>query len=91
MAKATKICRVCGKTYEACRTAKNIPGVFRWQDVACSPECGSIYLAKIEASRSGVTSEKVADAVEKRQDNVKFVDDDIDYEAIENELDDYFD
>lgn len=54
MATATKICRVCGKSYEACHTQRPDNGVFRWQDVACSPECGSIYLARIEASR-GVT------------------------------------
>lgn len=52
MATAIKICRVCGKAYEACHTLKRVAGVFRWQEVACSPECGSIYLAKIEASRA---------------------------------------
>lgn len=52
MATAIKICRVCGKEYEACHTLKRVAGVFRWQEVACSPECGSIYLARIEASRA---------------------------------------
>lgn len=52
MAKATKRCRVCGKEYEYCHTLGRVPGVFRWQDVACSPECGAAYLAQIEASRS---------------------------------------
>lgn len=51
MAKAIKVCRVCGQQYEACRTAKRIDGAFRWQDVACSKECGSIYLSRIIASR----------------------------------------
>ena len=58
MATAIKVCRVCGKEYEACHTLKRIAGVFRWQDVACSPECGSIYLAKIEASRAVTPTEK---------------------------------
>lgn len=57
MATAIKICRVCGKEYEACHTLKRVAGVFRWQEVACSPECGSIYLAKIEASRAVTPTE----------------------------------
>lgn len=52
MATATKICRVCGKEYEACRSANRAAGVFRWQEVACSPECGRIYLQQIQDSRS---------------------------------------
>lgn len=51
MPKAIKTCRVCGKEYEACHTNKSSNGTFRWQDVACSPECGAIYLAQIRASR----------------------------------------
>lgn len=51
MATAMKKCRVCGKEYEACHSFKQAAGVFRWQEVSCSPECGSIYLAKIEKSR----------------------------------------
>lgn len=50
MATATKICRVCGKEYKYCKTNRR-NGVFRWQDVACSPEHGAIYFAQIEASR----------------------------------------
>ena len=57
MATAMKVCRVCGKEYEACHTLKRVAGVFRWQEVACSPECGSIYLAKIEASRAVTPTE----------------------------------
>lgn len=51
MATAVKKCRVCGKEYEACRSANRAAGVFRWQEVACSPECGSIYLQQINESR----------------------------------------
>lgn len=57
MATAMMKCRVCGKEYEACHTLKRVAGVFRWQEVACSPECGSIYLAKIEASRAVTPTE----------------------------------
>jgi len=52
MATATRKCKVCGKEYEYCHTVRRVAGVFRWQDVACCPEHGSIYLAKIEASRA---------------------------------------
>jgi len=51
MAKAQLICKECGKKYEACRTP-NPRGVFRWQDVACSIECGAKYLEKIQAART---------------------------------------
>ena len=51
MAYTTKECRVCGKEYEMCRSAKPTTVGFRWQDVACSPECGAIYLQRIEESR----------------------------------------
>ena len=44
-------CRVCGKEYEPCRTATRRPNVFHWQEVACSPECGAIYLQRIIESR----------------------------------------
>lgn len=52
MATATLKCRVCGKEYEACRNAKRVDGVFRWQDVACCAEHGAEYLALIRASRN---------------------------------------
>lgn len=53
MATAVKTCRVCGKEYEACRTMMNrAAGVFRWQEVACSPECGAEYLRRITEARS---------------------------------------
>lgn len=52
MAKATKKCKVCGMEYEYCHTVRRTPGVFRYQDVACCPEHGSIYLEQIIASRT---------------------------------------
>lgn len=58
MASTAKKCRVCGKEYEACRSANRTAGVFRWQEVACSPECGAIYLQRIEESR-GIRPKKV--------------------------------
>lgn len=57
MPKVMKTCRVCGRPYEACRTVNDALGVFRWQEVACSPECGAIYLRKLNESR-GIHAEK---------------------------------
>lgn len=54
MPKGTRICRVCGKEYEYCKTFLT-DNLFRYQDVACSPECGAVYFAEIEASRKGTT------------------------------------
>lgn len=56
MGKVTKKCRVCGEEYTACLSLNRKPGTFRWQEVACSPLCGSIYLAKIEESRRVVVT-----------------------------------
>lgn len=61
MAGAIKRCRVCGKEYEACRSAKQVDGVYRWKDVACSPECGQIYLARILESRKPVVEEQIVE------------------------------
>lgn len=57
MATATKKCKVCGIEYEYCHTIRRTPGVFRYQDVACCPEHGSIYLARITASRASSISD----------------------------------
>lgn len=63
MAGAIKKCRVCGKEYEACRNAKRVDGVYYWKDVACSPECGQVYLARILESRKRVTNDSVASSL----------------------------
>lgn len=52
MATAVKKCRICGKDYEACRSMNRAAGVFRWQEVACSPECGAEYLRRVTESRN---------------------------------------
>lgn len=58
LAKATKICRVCGNKYEACRTSK-VSNTFRWQDVSCSPKCGTEYLRRIRLSREALSTKSV--------------------------------
>ena len=54
-------CRVCGKEYEACHTLRPASDTFRWQAVACSPECGEKFLAAILASRATETTESIAE------------------------------
>ena len=52
MPKQIKTCRVCGATYEACNSARSGSNAFNWREVACSPECGMVYLDEITASRN---------------------------------------
>lgn len=47
---AKKICKICGREYDYCKTNRPVD-IFRWQDVACSPEHGSIYFERIIESR----------------------------------------
>lgn len=62
MPKHIKICRICGKEYEACRSSHRSDTTFRWQDVACSIECGMKYLKKIEESRKSNTVDTLTDS-----------------------------
>lgn len=52
MATATRKCKVCGKEYEYCHTFRRDGNIFRWQDVACCPEHGSIYFERVMAARA---------------------------------------
>lgn len=52
MPKVMKICKTCGKEYEACHTPN--PGIFRWRDVACSPECAQKYIYEVMVARGEV-------------------------------------
>lgn len=92
MATAIKKCRVCGNSYEACHTVKHIAGTFRWQEVACSPECGSIYLARIEESRKVNPIKIDNDKIIEELDIIEIEDneEDNDEEPFE-ELNEYFD
>lgn len=85
MAGATKICKVCGKEYEYCRTY--LPTAFRWQDVACCREHAMEYFAKIEEARS---AEEVSNEPVNEEDVVidyedALLDDEDDEEDEENE------
>lgn len=60
MATGYKTCKICGKKYEYCMTNRRYT-IFRWQDVACSPEHGAIYFQQIEESRKQAVSSPVAE------------------------------
>lgn len=47
----TRICKTCGKEYEACPHIRELNNPYRWQDVACSPECGAKYFAEVLRAR----------------------------------------
>lgn len=51
MSSGKRKCKVCGKEYDYCHTNRKQSNVFRWQDVACCPEHGSIYFERIIESR----------------------------------------
>lgn len=52
MAIGIKVCKVCGKQYEACHTLRpHANNEFRWQDVACCEQHGAEYLRQVMISR----------------------------------------
>lgn len=55
MPKVMKVCKACGKEYEACHTPN--PGVFRWRDFACSYECAMKYIHDVEVARGNIVEE----------------------------------
>lgn len=67
MADKKKVCRVCGKAYTACRTWNSDSSVFRWQDVACSPDCGEEYLRRVLAARAPKEPQKKLELRKRRE------------------------
>ena len=43
-----KVCEVCGKEYDECKSPYIADGFFKWTEVACSPQCAQEYLARLE-------------------------------------------
>lgn len=89
MATAIKKCRVCGKEYTACHTLRHTAGIFRWQEVACSPECGSIYLAEIRESRK--KTEAHNPEIKETAPIEVYINEEADEEDLDKELAEYFD
>ena len=76
MERLRKICKLCGKEYEACFTPR-VPGDGdRWQDVACCPEHGAEYIATVIAARlaaKGSVADETKDKITEEVDDVKVV------------------
>ena len=51
MAVHTIPCRVCGKMFTPCNKTSGALGAFNYREVACSPECGTEYLRRVQAAR----------------------------------------
>ena len=78
-----KVCKVCGKEYEPCRSIRPADTVFNWRVVACSPQCGQEYFRLVTEARnktdeSEVTTQQfnvidpvVADATETYDENAE--------------------
>ena len=88
MATATKICKVCGKEYPYCHSLRLDTNIFRWQDVACSPEHAATYFANIEASRSGANAKPEEPQEEQDQTEIEY--DSFDEDESEDDFDDEF-
>ena len=88
MATATRKCKVCGCEYEYCHTNRRVAGVFRWQDVACCAEHGSIYFAQIMESRSKANASTKTVYAESEQSAPVVHESDEDDELFEEDFDD---
>ena len=71
MPAVTKKCRACGKEYKVCPETAVTTNKFRWQDVACSPECGEVYFRKIAESRGLITTEPKKTRKSRKTSNVE--------------------
>ena len=59
-----KICRVCGKEYNACKNTVRNPNMsFRWQELACSKECGLEYFKRVSLARNTVANKQEENTV----------------------------
>ena len=74
--------RVCGKSFTPCGKGADKIGAFNWMEVACSPECGQIYLDRVIESRKPKQGKKP-----QKKDNLSF-DSFKSYEAEESPVED---
>ncbi len=88
MARLVRVCKNCGREYETCHTAKKSINAFRWQDVACSPECGTAYFAAVLAARSkNMTDQQKIEYQAMTEDEFRYLFGD-DEDELDNEPDD---
>ena len=85
MQKGTRICKICGKEYPYCKTLRN-GDIFRWQDVACSPEHGSEYFMQVLAARE----DSILAEIPVSNDSVDTQEEPDYYDEYEDEEDDLF-
>ena len=52
MAKAKKICRICGKEYTPCSYCENDRMAFHYRTICCSRACARIYLDRVFEARN---------------------------------------
>lgn len=90
MSIGTKTCKTCGKQYKVCHTPRRKKNMFRWQDVACSPECGSEYFKAVLIARGQYTEPATIETTDIENQDIGAVDED-DEDCDEIDLDDYFD
>lgn len=67
---AKRICKTCGKEYETCPKAKDLNNPYRWQDVACSPECGAKYFYEVLVARGQLEEAKQFDSKAPEEENL---------------------
>lgn len=87
MPKGIKVCKVCGAEYPYCKT-ENRGNRFRYQDVACCPQHGSIYFAKVAESRNKFEAKENADIVDDFSDLIEDEEDELFEEDFEEDDDD---
>lgn len=87
MPQGVKICKICGAEYPYCKT-ENRGNRFRYQDVACCPEHGSIYFEKIAESRKEDIPKGDADIVNISSDLIEDEEDELFEEYFEDDEDD---
>lgn len=87
MAKGFKECKICGKMYEYCTTERR-DTIFRWQDVACCPEHGAMYFARVADSRGEKLPKSVASLLPVIAPVDEYIDDDFEDEEEEDENED---
>lgn len=68
MATTHKKCRICGKSYEACRSLSTGVTALDWKAVACCPAHGEKYFTLIAESRKKETNppEKLRDSTKEK-------------------------
>ena len=86
MPQGTRICKVCGKEYPYCKTLRD-GNIFRWQDVACSPEHGSEYFAQVLAARKN----DAFTVTPAQNESVDIPDEPVYYDEEDEEDEDFFD